>query len=209
MCMSMFTGHQTIQSPCYEGCKHKITRFVRCKNRKKICAKVKQSHKTIFMQFGNLLMSTKLQKFHFSQEKMQDTSIQLTVISLKIQKTTQNSNLQNQYFFFPTHKIHNGLQMGQKKFRVLSSDAQGGFSMSALAWVYWPKSPLYKLSLRKTLIKNCSNFILDRIIIQNPRSNISKLHKTQHVRDAAWCSLQLELPKKRLVRIRISNGYTK
>ena len=64
------------------------------------------------------------------------------------------------------YRIHNGLQTGQKNFQALSSDPQGGFSMRALTWVYWPKSLLYELSLGKKFIKNHNNFILSRIIMQ-------------------------------------------
>ena len=34
-----------------------------------------QLHKTLFTWFGNLPMSTKLQRFHYSQEKVQDAVV--------------------------------------------------------------------------------------------------------------------------------------
>jgi len=63
------------------GNKYEISKFVRSKDREKNMRQRKQSHKIIFTQFGNLPMSTKLQEFHYLQEKLQNVAVQF--LSLK------------------------------------------------------------------------------------------------------------------------------
>ena len=52
----------------YDGNMYEIPRPVRCKIEKNICQRKIITHKTVFTWFGNLLMSTELQGFHYSQK---------------------------------------------------------------------------------------------------------------------------------------------
>ena len=78
---------------------YEIPKPMRCKNREKIFVREKIyirkkiiTHKIVFMWFGNLPISTELQGFHYSQEKIQSAAVQF--FSLKnniktlISKTT-------------------------------------------------------------------------------------------------------------------------
>ena len=64
------------------------------------------THKTIFTWFGNLPMSTELQRFHYYQGKIQSAATVFLVYQERQQQ--QNPNHQK-WFLHHTHKIHNGL----------------------------------------------------------------------------------------------------
>jgi len=71
--------------------------------------------------------------------------IQSVAVQFSLLNNTQNPNMKQQYLY-PTQRIHNGLKKRAKKFS--------------------PRSPLHRLNLRKSLIKNFNTFISDQIIIQ-------------------------------------------
>ena len=53
-------------------------------------------YKTVFTWFGNLPTSTKLQRFHYYQEKIQSVAVQFFSLS---KATTRNPNHQNNGFY--------------------------------------------------------------------------------------------------------------
>ena len=72
----------------------------------------------------------------------------------KTTTTTKNPNHKNDFFISCTHRIHNGLKNGPKNFfRGVAPRPLKGLSMSTPTWAYQPKSPLHKLSLKKSPIK--------------------------------------------------------
>ena len=94
-------------------------------------------HKTVFTWFGNLPTSTKLQGFHYHQEKIQSAATMFFSLS-KTQQQWQTLITKNGCYILRT-----GLQWPTKR----------------------AKPPLHGLSLRKSLIKNHATlFKLGRVI---------------------------------------------
>ena len=105
-------------------------------------------HKTVFMWFGNLPMSTKLQGFRHYQGKIQYI-VRLQFFSfIKTRQLTHNNN--------PNHqsRFHNGLNGQKKKNNPNAPGPPRGLSMSTSAWSYRPKPSLHGLNLSKSSIKN-------------------------------------------------------
>ena len=121
----------------YDGNMQKFLDPLNAKIEKNIRQRKIITHKTVFIWFGNLPMSTELQGFHYSQGKIQSAIVHFFSL-----KTTSNPNLQNNGFYI--------LHMG--------------FIMSVMAWAYWPKLPVHGLSLRKFPIKDYNNIISNRVI---------------------------------------------
>ena len=124
-------------------------------DRRKICAKEKQSHKTIFMWFDNFLTSMELQ-YSFSLSKSTHKTLTSKIIvflscTQDLQQTTKRAKK-----FFP---------------RALPPDPK---EVSTTAWTYQPKHSLHGLSFRKSLIKNHNNIISGRVIIQIKHNEASQ-----------------------------------
>ena len=99
VCVCVWAHNAGCSSPselsCHmaDGNMYKIHRPIRCKNREKYMPKKKKiTHKTVFTWFSKLPMSTELQGFYYSQEKILSAALQF--FSLKndiktlISKTT-------------------------------------------------------------------------------------------------------------------------
>ena len=88
-------------------------------------------------------------------------------------------------FLHPTHKIHNGQQNGPKiqvrQYSVFSPRPPRGLSMSASAWAFRPKPPLYGLNLRKSPIKNYATLFGSCQVGSSTGSNITRLHKVEQI----------------------------
>ena len=120
----------------FDGNMYEIPRPVRCKNRKKYTSKKNNHTKIVFTWFDNLLTSTELQGFHYSQGKNTDCGSTVFLSSLK--KRHKKPNFQNNSFYILHTRFIMGYKNGPIFFfpRVLPPDPQWGLSMSTTAWAY-------------------------------------------------------------------------
>ena len=71
--------------------------------------KINHMHKTVFMWFDNLSTFTKLQRFHYYQEKIQSVAVQFFFF-VSHKTTTINPNHQSNVFYI----LRTGFTMGYK-----------------------------------------------------------------------------------------------